>query len=59
MGVNTMSALSVFEAARKLAIRRVVYACSESATGFGIHRAQRLLGWTPQDHLEDVERREL
>ncbi len=37
MGVNTMSALNVFEAARKLAVRRVVYACSESATGFGIH----------------------
>jgi UDP-glucose 4-epimerase len=32
-----MSTLNVFEAARKLAIRRVVYACSESATGFGIH----------------------
>lgn len=37
MGVNTMSTLNVFEAARKLGIRRVVYACSESATGFGIH----------------------
>lgn len=37
MGVNTMSALNLFEAARKLGIRRVVYACSESATGFGIH----------------------
>jgi len=37
MGVNTMCALNVFEAARKLGIRRVVYAGSESATGFGIH----------------------
>lgn len=37
MGVNTMIALNVFEAARQLGVSRVVYACSESATGFGIH----------------------
>ncbi len=37
MGVNTMTSLNVFEAARTLKIRRVIYACSESATGFGIH----------------------
>ncbi len=37
MGINCMLSLNVFEAARVLGIRRVVYGCSESATGFGIH----------------------
>lgn len=37
MSVNTATSLHVFEAARQNGIQRVVYACSESATGFGIH----------------------
>ncbi len=40
MGVNTMTSINVFEAVRELGIRRVVYACSESATGFGIHNVK-------------------
>ena len=37
MGVNMMTAFNVFEAARKTGAGRVVYGCSESSTGFGIH----------------------
>ncbi|MCD6506253.1 NAD-dependent epimerase/dehydratase family protein [Candidatus Poribacteria bacterium] len=37
MGVNMMTAFNVFEAARLNGVRRVVYGCSESSTGFGIH----------------------
>ena len=37
MGVNTMTALNVFDAVRRHGIGRVVYGCSESCSGFGIH----------------------
>ncbi|NCO43165.1 MAG: NAD(P)-dependent oxidoreductase [Armatimonadetes bacterium] len=37
MGVNMMTALNVFEAAKANETPRVVYGCSESSTGFGIH----------------------
>ena len=37
MGVNMMSAFNVFEAARLNGTPRVIYGCSESSSGFGIH----------------------
>ncbi len=37
MGVNMTIAFNVFEAARRGGISRVIYGCSESSTGFGIH----------------------
>jgi UDP-glucose 4-epimerase len=37
LGVNLVSTFNVLEAARLCGIGRIVYACSESATGFGIH----------------------
>jgi len=37
IGENTTTAFNVFEALRVNGIRRVVYGCSDSSTGFGIH----------------------
>ena len=37
ISVNMAITFNVFEAARRNGIRRVVYGCSDSATGFGIH----------------------
>ncbi len=37
LGINVMSTYNVLEAARQNSIPRVVYSCSDSASGFGIH----------------------
>ncbi|MCE5259095.1 MAG: NAD-dependent epimerase/dehydratase family protein [Chloroflexi bacterium] len=37
LSVNTVSSFNVLEAVRHNGIRRVVYGCSESSSGFGIH----------------------
>lgn len=37
LSVNVTSTYNIMEAARLNGIRRVIYACSESASGFGIH----------------------
>jgi nucleoside-diphosphate-sugar epimerase len=37
MSANMMTALNVFESAKANGTSRVVYGCSESSTGFGIH----------------------
>jgi UDP-glucose 4-epimerase len=37
ISVNTAINFTVFEAVRRNGIRRVVYGCSDSSTGFGIH----------------------
>jgi UDP-glucose 4-epimerase len=37
LAVNTVSSFNVLEAVRLNHIRRVVYGCSDSSTGFGIH----------------------
>ena len=37
LGVNVMSNYNVLEAARQNGIPRVIYSCSDSASGFGIH----------------------
>ncbi len=40
MSVNMVTCFNVFEAARENGIRRIVYAGSESSTGFGIHNVK-------------------
>lgn len=49
LGVNTVSAYNVLEAVRLNGIRRIVYACSESASGFGIHNTWYKPEYVPID----------
>ncbi len=37
LSVNTVSTYNLLEAVRRNGVRRVVYGCSDSSTGFGIH----------------------
>lgn len=46
---NTTATYNVFEAARRHGIPRVVYASSESATGFGIHEVKLKPQYVPID----------
>ena len=48
-GRNTVLSYTVFEAARRAGIRRVVYAGSESGSGFGIHEARLTPLYLPID----------
>ena len=48
-GINTTSSYCVFEAARLEEIGRVVYGCSESSTGFGIHHVKLMPEYVPID----------
>ena len=47
IGVNTVISFNVFEAARLKGVKRVIYGCSESSTGFGIHSVSWRLGMFP------------
>jgi UDP-glucose 4-epimerase len=49
MSVNMAISYNVFEAVHRLGIPRVVYACSESATGFGIHEVALKPEYVPVD----------
>jgi len=49
IGVNTVLSYNVFEAARLEPIPRVVYGCSESSTGFGIHHVKLVPEYVPID----------
>ena len=49
IGINTVIAYNVFEAARLEQVRRVVYGCSESSTGFGIHHVKLVPEYVPID----------
>ncbi len=49
MGINMMTTYNVIEAVRENRIRRIVYGCSESASGFGIHRVEHLPLYVPID----------
>ncbi len=49
LGENTCSSFNVFEAAWRNGIRRVVYGCSDSSTGFGIHNAALKPLYVPLD----------
>jgi nucleoside-diphosphate-sugar epimerase len=54
MSVNMAISYSVFEAARRLGIARVIYGCSESATGFGIHEPALRPEYVPIDEEHPV-----
>ncbi len=49
IGENTATSYTVFEAARLEGIGRVVYGCSESSTGFGIHHVKLVPQYVPID----------
>jgi UDP-glucose 4-epimerase len=49
IGVNTVIAYNVFEAARLENIERVIYGCSDSSTGFGIHHVKLTPRYVPID----------
>jgi UDP-glucose 4-epimerase len=49
IGENTVSTFNVFEAVRENGIRRVVYGCSDSSTGFGIHNVALTPLYLPVD----------
>jgi nucleoside-diphosphate-sugar epimerase len=54
MSVNMAISYSVFEAARRVGIPRVVYGCSESSTGFGIHEPALRPEYVPVDEKHPV-----
>ena len=49
IGVNTVISFNVFEAARLKGIGRVIYGCSESSAGFGIHSVELKPEYVPID----------
>jgi len=49
IAVNTVSAFNVLEAVRQNGIPRIVYGCSESASGFGIHNVELKPRYLPID----------
>ena len=49
IGVNTVISFNVFEAARLKGVTRVIYGCSESSTGFGIHSVELVPQYVPID----------
>ena len=49
MSVNVTSTFNVFEAAHRQGTRRVIYGCSESSTGFGIHEVKLTPLYVPVD----------
>ncbi len=49
MAVNTVTTYNVIEAVRKAGLPRIVYGCSESASGFGIHRVEHVPLYVPID----------
>ena len=49
MSVNMTSTFNLFEAAHRQGISRVIYGCSESSTGFGIHEVALAPLYLPVD----------
>ena len=54
IGENTATSYTVFEAAREEGIGRVVYGCSDSSTGFGIHHVTLVPKYVPIDEHHPV-----
>jgi nucleoside-diphosphate-sugar epimerase len=54
IGANTIMSYNVFEAARLEKIKRVIYGCSDSSTGFGIHRVNYVPEYVPIDELHPL-----
>ena len=49
MAVNMVTCFNVLEAIRRNGIRRIIYACSDSASGFGIHNVELMPLYLPVD----------
>lgn len=49
ISVNTALSYTVFEAVRRNAIPRIIYGCSDSSTGFGIHNVVLRPNYLPLD----------
>ena len=49
IGFNIVTTYNLLEAVRAAGIRRVVYGCSESATGFGLHNVAHIPEYVPID----------
>jgi len=54
MAVNMASTFNVFEAVRRTGIGRVVYGCSESSSGFGIHEVKLTPEYLPVDEAHPL-----
>ena len=54
MSVNTTLSYNVFEAARLNGVRRVIYGCSESSTGLGIHHVRLRPDYVPIDEAHPL-----
>ncbi|NLV74333.1 MAG: NAD(P)-dependent oxidoreductase [Chloroflexi bacterium] len=54
LSVNTVSTYNVAEAVRRNGIRRLVYGCSESSSGFGIHYVNIKPQYLPIDETHPV-----
>ena len=54
MSVNTTLSYNVFEAARLNGIPRVIYGCSESSTGLGIHHVKLRPNYVPIDEVHPL-----
>ncbi len=54
MSRNTTMSYNVFEAARLVGISRVVYGCSESSTGLGIHHVRLVPRYLPIDEQHEL-----
>jgi nucleoside-diphosphate-sugar epimerase len=49
IGTNTVLSYNVYEAARLGGVRRVIYGCSDSSTGFGVHHVSLKPEYVPID----------
>ena len=54
MSLNTTLSYNVFEAVYRAGIPRVIYGCSESSTGFGIHQVKLTPKYLPIDEEHDL-----
>ncbi len=54
MRLNTAISFNVYEAARREGVQRVIYGCSESSTGFGIHHIKLTPEYLPIDEEHEL-----
>ena len=54
MSLNTTISFNVYEAARREGVQRVIYGCSESSTGFGIHHVKLTPEYLPIDEEHEL-----
>ena len=54
ISLNTTLSFNVFEAAKRADVPRVIYGCSESSTGFGIHEVKLTPRYLPIDEEHEL-----